>query len=60
VLEAEQLRLERRLRRFGEARDATDIWASLGVTGPAEVPALATEDFLRRAADKRETADDAR
>jgi malonate decarboxylase beta subunit len=60
VLEAEQLRLERRLRRFGEARDATDIWASLGMTGPAEVPALATEDFLRRAADKRETADDAR
>lgn len=60
TLEAEQQRLERRLRRFGGARDATDIWASLGVTEPAEVPGLATEEFLRRAADKRETADEAR
>jgi malonate decarboxylase beta subunit len=60
MLEAEQRRLERRLRRFGEARDATEIWAALGVAEPAEVPGLATEDFMRRAADKRETADEAR
>jgi malonate decarboxylase beta subunit len=60
MLEAEQRRLERRLRRFGEARDATEIWAALSVAEPAEVPGLATEDFMRRAADKRETADEAR
>jgi malonate decarboxylase beta subunit len=60
VLEAEQQRLTRRLERFGEAKDATEIWTSLGVKESKDVPRLATEDFLRRAAGKRETADDAR
>jgi malonate decarboxylase beta subunit len=60
TLEAEQQRLERRLRRFGDARDATEIWAGLGIAEPADVPGLATEEFLRRTSHNRQSADDAR
>ncbi|UXN58552.1 biotin-independent malonate decarboxylase subunit beta [Phyllobacterium zundukense] len=60
VLEAEQQRLERRLQRFGRAHDAVDIWTDLGVSDPAEIPGLATDEFLRRVTDKRETANEAR
>jgi len=60
ILEAEQQRLERRLHRFGKAHDAVDIWKELGVSKPAEIPGLATNDFLSRSTDKRETANDAR
>ena len=59
VLEAEQVRLERRLQRFGEAEDAVEIWQTLGIADPANVPALSTGAFLR-AANDRENADDAR
>ncbi|MEH2491706.1 biotin-independent malonate decarboxylase subunit beta [Bradyrhizobium sp. AZCC 2230] len=59
VLEAEQTRLERRLQRFGEAEDAVDIWQTLGIDQPTEIPSLSTEAFLR-AANNRENADDAR
>ena len=59
VLEAEQNRLERRLQRFGEAEDAIDIWQTLGIDAPTEIPALPTDAFLR-AAKRRENADDAR
>jgi malonate decarboxylase beta subunit len=59
VLEAEQTRLERRLRRFGEAEDAIEIWQALGIDKPTDIPALPT-DALLRAADSRENADDAR
>ena len=59
VLEAEQNRLERRLQRFGEAEDAVDIWQTLGIDAPTEIPALPTDAFLR-AAKRRENADDAR
>lgn len=59
VLEAEQKRLERRLQRFGEAEDAVEIWQTLGLEAPADLPALPTDAFLR-AANKRESADDAR
>ena len=60
ILEAEQRRLQRRLQRFGGARDGTDVWSILGVGDPAAIPSLATDEFLRLAADCRETADDAR
>jgi malonate decarboxylase beta subunit len=60
ILEAEQQRLERRLHRFDKAHDAVDIWKELGVSKPAEIPGLATNDFLSRSTDKRETANDAR
>ena len=59
VLEAEQARLKRRLQRFGEAEDAVEIWQTLGIADPADVPALSTDAFLR-AANDRENADDAR
>lgn len=59
ILEAEQKRLERRLQRFGEAEDAVDIWETLGIGQPTEIPALPTDAFLRAAAN-RENADDAR
>jgi malonate decarboxylase beta subunit len=59
VLEAEQKRLERRLQRFGEAKDAVEIWQALGLDAPTEIPARPTAAFLR-AAGKRENADDAR
>ncbi|KQT69351.1 biotin-independent malonate decarboxylase subunit beta [Methylobacterium sp. Leaf465] len=45
TLEAEQARLEARLDRFGDARDATEIWGRLGVNDPAAVPGLTTEGF---------------
>ncbi|MHC2438758.1 biotin-independent malonate decarboxylase subunit beta [Bradyrhizobium sp. USDA 4451] len=59
VLDAEQTRLERRLQRFGAAKDAVEIWQVLGIDQPAEIPALSTDAFLR-AATNRENADDAR
>jgi malonate decarboxylase beta subunit len=60
MLEAEQSRLERRLQRFGNAEDATEVWQTLGIDKPADIPSLPTENFLRRTAGKRENADDAR
>ncbi|SFP75861.1 malonate decarboxylase beta subunit [Bradyrhizobium sp. Ghvi] len=59
ALEAEQKRLERRLQRFGEVEDAIEIWQTLGIDDPTDVPALPTGAFLR-AANDRENADDAR
>lgn len=59
TLQAEQQRLERRLERFGEARDGSDVWSALGIGDPQAIPGLPYEEFLRQAAD-RETADDAR
>ena len=60
LLEAEQERLEQRLQRFGEAEDAVQIWQTIGINRPTDIPGLATEEFLRRAAPRREHADDAR
>ena len=60
LLEAEQQRLERRQQRFGEASDAVGIWQAIGVDNSEEIPGLPTREFLRRAADKREHAHDAR
>jgi len=60
VLDAEQQRLERRLRRFGEAEDAVAIWQAMSIDKPTDIPGLPTDEFRRRAADKREHADDAR
>jgi len=59
VLQAEQVRLERRLKRFGETEDAVEIWRTLGIGNPTDIPALQTGAFLR-AASGRENADDAR
>ncbi|KQP39266.1 biotin-independent malonate decarboxylase subunit beta [Methylobacterium sp. Leaf104] len=45
TLEAEQARLAARIARFGDARDATEIWSRLGVNDPDAVPGLTTEGF---------------
>jgi len=60
TLLAEQARLERRLARFGDKADAVDIWAALGIEDAGSIPELATDDFVRRAAGHRESADEAR
>ncbi|HTH96738.1 MAG TPA: biotin-independent malonate decarboxylase subunit beta [Stellaceae bacterium] len=46
TLRAEQARLAERLRRFGHAKDAVDIWQALGINDAAALPGLETEDFL--------------
>lgn len=60
MLAAEQARLERRITRFGEARDATDIWAAQNVDDPVKVPDMAADLFTMMAVQRRESADDAR
>jgi len=60
TLQAEQQRLTRRLERFGNARDGTDIWLTLGIAKPDAIPGLGDVDFLHVANEHREAADDAR
>ncbi|GJD43006.1 Malonyl-S-ACP:biotin-protein carboxyltransferase MADC [Methylobacterium cerastii] len=60
TLEAEQARLEARIARFGDCRDATAIWARLGVNDPAGVPALSAADFDGLVAGLEGTTHDAR
>jgi malonate decarboxylase beta subunit len=60
TLAAEQARLERRLARFGGARDAVDIWTALGIADPQAIPDLAADAFVVLATSHRESADDAR
>ena len=60
TLAAEQTRLQRRIARFGEAADATDIWATLGIDDPASVPDMPADRFIALAAGHKESADDAR
>jgi len=45
ALEAEQARLEARLARYGDCRDAADIWARLGVPRPERLPLLDEAEF---------------
>lgn len=52
-LAAEQAALETRLRRFGESRDALDIWRAMGVAAPDEVPLLDRDAFAEAAANAR-------
>ena len=59
-LTAEQDRLERRIARFGEAANATDIWATLGIDDPQAIPDMPSAAFATLAAQYRESADDAR
>lgn len=52
VLDEHQM-LSERLRRFGEAGDALEIWQALGWQSPEEVPILDTEAFLQAARTRR-------
>lgn len=60
TLEAEQARLEDRVARFGDCRDATDLWRRLGVNDPEAVPAMDTEAFDGTVARVGEADHDAR
>lgn len=60
TLAAEQARLERRIARFGEAADATDIWHALGIDDPKAIPDMPADAFATLVAQYRESADDAR
>ena len=60
TLAAEQRRLEARIERFGDAPDATDIWARLGIADPETVPEMAAMAFQALAEARGEHADDAR
>ncbi|MGH1574678.1 biotin-independent malonate decarboxylase subunit beta [Methylobacterium sp. P31] len=60
TLEAEQARLESRIARFDDCRDATDVWARLGVNDPESVPAMDPDAFGETVARIREADHDAR
>ncbi len=60
TLEAEQARLEARIARFGDCRDATEIWARLGINDPDAVPAMEDAAFIKTAAQVTEASHDAR
>ncbi len=60
TLAAEQARLERRIARFGDLSDATDIWHALGIDDPKAIPDMPADAFATLAAQYRESADDAR
>lgn len=56
-MEREHAALARRLERFGDAPDASDIWAGLGVADPKAVPMLGKPAFVALADPVRERAD---
>ncbi|MFM9926309.1 biotin-independent malonate decarboxylase subunit beta [Variovorax sp. H27-G14] len=60
TLEAEQTRLERRIERFGQCRDAMDVWQALGADHPAAIPGMPFEAFVALANRLEEPAHDAR
>jgi malonate decarboxylase beta subunit len=49
-LEAEHARLSERVARFGDCKDAADIWARLGVERPERLPLLDETEFLEAVA----------
>ena len=60
TLQAEQARLEERLRRFGTCRDAVEIWAALGILEPDSIPAMPADQFIALADSCTRVARDAR
>ena len=46
TLEAEQQRLKERLQRFGDCRDAPDIWRKMGLPEPERIAELDDDAFL--------------
>ena len=60
TLEAEHARLLARVGRFGDCRDAVDVWARLGVNDPDAVPAMDARAFEQTVAGVPEATRDAR
>ena len=46
-LKAEQKRLKKRLKRFGDCETATDMWTELGIKDPAAVRDMGDDAFLK-------------
>jgi malonate decarboxylase beta subunit len=57
AVQREHAALGRRLKRFGSAPDALDIWSGLGVAKPRDVPMMDPEAFAAMAGPLRERAD---
>lgn len=53
AMQAEHRRLANRLERFGQCRDAVDIWRTLGIEEPAGLPLLEIPEFVARTQDRR-------
>jgi malonate decarboxylase beta subunit len=60
TMKAEQMRLERRLERFGRCADASEIWTALGIEDAKAIPAMAAEAFVAIADRVQEVSHDAR
>jgi len=60
TLNAEQARLEERLRRFGNCHDAVDIWTAQGIAHAESVPALPADRFIALADSIQKPLRDAR
>jgi malonate decarboxylase beta subunit len=46
TIDAEHARLARRLARCGDTRDALQLWTRLGVSDPAHVPDMTSDEFV--------------
>ncbi|MEJ0092387.1 MAG: biotin-independent malonate decarboxylase subunit beta [Methylocella sp.] len=60
AMQAEQMRLEERLTRFGSCPDATQIWSALGIKDPEKIPAMPAGAFIALANEIQEKSHDAR
>ena len=60
TMKAEQARLEDRLIRFGNCEDALDVWTTLGIETPADIPAMPANEFAEIADRVMEPSHDAR
>jgi malonate decarboxylase beta subunit len=60
TLNAEQSRLEARLRSYGTCSDALEIWATMGIPDPGSVPSMPAEQFISLSEEIRGLRHDAR
>jgi malonate decarboxylase beta subunit len=60
TLEAEQSRLEQRLKQFGACTDAVDIWRVMGAAEAKDIPSLPYREFVTLADHLEEPRHDAR
>ena len=60
TLKAEQIRLEKRIERFGSCADGHDVWAKLGIRQTDLIPDMPAADFISLAESHGISAHDAR
>jgi malonate decarboxylase beta subunit len=60
TMEKEQVRLAQRLERFGQCRDAPEIWQAMGIAEPDRIAELSDQDFNQIAQAQKEAHHDAR